>query len=280
MRNALAKRTDLVGDSQKQIESNDISIRYLPQPVAARRQRAASTTARIGLGRHAVRASGQAFRRRSSGQTQRGFFGALGDAFAGDFPDLELQLQVNYPIGASNAEANLARARLQNQQAQKQLRAPELQVATQIRDFARNVQTNTKRVEATRAARALAEKRLEAEEKKFQAGMTSSFLVFQAQRDLSQARNNELQAIIDYLKSVVDFETAQEAPLAGGGGGRGADHGGSATAAIQSAPVAQLHGCRNRGRPDRAPFLYDRAALVRSCRFTFGPHGTATSHLT
>jgi hypothetical protein len=48
--------------------------------------------------------------------------------------------------------------------------------------------------------------------------MTSSFLVFQAQRDLSQARNNELQAIIDYLKSVVDFQTAQDAPLAGGGG--------------------------------------------------------------
>ena len=48
--------------------------------------------------------------------------------------------------------------------------------------------------------------------------MTSSFLVFQAQRDLSQARNNELQAIIDYLKSVVDFETAQEVPLGGAGG--------------------------------------------------------------
>ena len=43
--------------------------------------------------------------------------------------------------------------------------------------------------------------------------MTSSFLVIQAQRDLSQARNSELQAIIDYLKSVVDYETAQLAPL-------------------------------------------------------------------
>jgi outer membrane protein TolC len=48
--------------------------------------------------------------------------------------------------------------------------------------------------------------------------MTSSFFVLQAQRDLSQARNQELQAIIDYLKSVVDFETAQQAPLGGGGG--------------------------------------------------------------
>jgi len=48
--------------------------------------------------------------------------------------------------------------------------------------------------------------------------MTTSFLVFQAQRDLNQARNNELQALLDYNKSVVDYETAQEAPIVGAGG--------------------------------------------------------------
>ena len=126
---------------------------------------------------------------------------------AATFPTWNFNVHGPYPIGRSNAEANLARARLQNQQSREADRSQELQVATQIRDFARHVQTNTKRVEATRSARALAEQRLEAEEKKFQAGMTSSFLVFQAQRDLNQARNNELQALIDYLKSVVDFQT-------------------------------------------------------------------------
>jgi aminopeptidase N len=43
--------------------------------------------------------------------------------------------------------------------------------------------------------------------------MTTNFFVLQAQRDLNQARNNELQALIDYLKSVVDFETSKVAPL-------------------------------------------------------------------
>jgi outer membrane protein TolC len=151
------------------------------------------------------------------GQTNRSFGTALGDAFASDFPTWSVGLQLNYPIGRSFAESNQARARLENSQAQKQLQSSELQVTTQIRDLARNVQTNGKRIEATRASRALAEKRLEAEEKKFQAGMTSSFLVIQAQRDLAQARNNELAATIDYLKSVVDYETSQEAPLSGGG---------------------------------------------------------------
>ena len=91
-------------------------------------------------------------------------------------------------------------------------------MTTQVRDVARHVNTNRKRVEATRASRALAERRLDAEQKKFAAGMSTNFLVFQAQRDLAPARNAELQAILDYNRSIVDFETVQDAPLNGGGG--------------------------------------------------------------
>jgi outer membrane protein len=214
VRNALAVRTDLAA-TRKQLEANDINIRFYRNQSMPDINALVNYSA-IGLAGTQFR-FGQGFPPPVESQTQRGFFGALGDAFTSDFPTWSVQLQVNYPIGASTAEANLARTRLQNTQTQKQLQSSELQVATQIRNFARNVQTNSKRVEATRASRALAEKRLEAEEKKFQAGMTSSFLVFQAQRDLNQARNNELQAIIDYLKSVVDYQTAQEAPLTSSG---------------------------------------------------------------
>jgi len=85
-----------------------------------------------------------------------------------------------------------------------------------VREAARQVQTNQKRVETTRAARSFAERRLEAEQRKFQAGTSTSFIVFQAQRDLAQSRNNELRAILDYAQSVVDLETVQEVPLNGG----------------------------------------------------------------
>jgi outer membrane protein len=216
VRNALAVRTDLV-TTRKQIEANDISIRYF------RNQSLPDVNAVVNYSAIGLAGTqfefGEGFPPPVRTQTQRGFGTALGDAFQSDFPTWSLQLQVNYPIGPSTAETNLARTRLQNAQTRKQLQSEELQVTTQIRDLARNVQTNTKRIEATRASRALAEKRLEAEEKKFQAGMSSSFLVIQAQRDLSQARNNELLATIDYLKSVVDYETAQQAPLTGGGSG-------------------------------------------------------------
>ena len=82
-----------------------------------------------------------------------------------------------------------------------------------VRDVARQVQTNQKRVEASRAARSLAERRLEAEEKKFAAGIQTTFFVFQAQRDLAQARSNFLRTAVDYAKSVVDLEAVQQAPL-------------------------------------------------------------------
>jgi outer membrane protein TolC len=127
-----------------------------------------------------------------------------------------VSLNVGYPIGTTQAEANLARSRLQNNQAATRLKNQQLQVTTQVRLQARNVQTNQQRVQSTRASRQLAERRLEAEQRKFQAGTSTSFLVFQAQRDLSQARNNELRAILDYYQSVVDFETVQEVPLGGG----------------------------------------------------------------
>ncbi len=216
VKNALSIRTDLI-TSRKQLEANDVSIRYLRNQSAPDVNALVNYSA-IGLA-GTQRLLTPTFPPQETGRNERGYFGALGDVFASDFPTWSLQLQVNYPIGSSNAEANLARARLQDSQARKQLEASELQVTAQIRDLGRNVQTNAQRVESTRASRALAEKRLEAEQKKFTAGMTSSFFVTQAQRDLSDARNRELRAIIDYLKSVIDFETAQQAPLSGGSGG-------------------------------------------------------------
>jgi outer membrane protein TolC len=86
-----------------------------------------------------------------------------------------------------------------------------------VRDVARNVQTNQLRLASTQATRTLMDRRLQAEQKKFAAGLSTNFLVFQAQRDLADAQYNELVALLDYNKSLVDLETVQEAPTAGSG---------------------------------------------------------------
>jgi HAE1 family hydrophobic/amphiphilic exporter-1 len=215
VRAALSQRTDLAS-SRKQIESNDVNIRFF------RNQTMPDVNASFNYFAQAIGGTafirGEGFPGPITGEVQKSYGSTLNTLFSGEFPTWTLGITISYPIGQANAEAALARARLQDQQARRQLQAQEMQVATQVREYARQVQTNAKRVEATRAARTLAERRLEAEEKKFQAGMTTSFLVFQAQRDLNQSRNNELQALLDYNRSAVDYETAQVAPLIGTGG--------------------------------------------------------------
>jgi outer membrane protein len=210
--NALKNRTDL-NQSRKQLETNDVNIRYFKNQSLPDVNASLTYFSQAIGGTSFIRDPNTGFPGQVVGQLEKSYGSTLGTMFSGDFPTWTLQMQVSYPIGQASAEASLARARLQDRQSRKQLQSQELLVATQIREYARQVQTNTKRVDATRSSRVLAERRLEAEEKKFQAGMTTSFLVFQAQRDLNQARNNELQALVDYVKSTVDFDAAQETPL-------------------------------------------------------------------
>jgi outer membrane protein TolC len=216
MRRALANRID-IKQAKNGLEHGDINLRYyrnqsLPDVSA----QLTYSSAAVGGVQLSPVTSLSALSDPSLHRgiiSQRGYGSVLGDAFTNAFPTWTLGVTISYPIGASTAETNLARTKLQYSQAETQLKNLELQVATQVRDVGRQVQTNQKRVDTTRAARELAERRLEAAEKKFAAGIETSFFVFQAQRDLSQERINEVRAISDYNKSLVDFEAVQEAPL-------------------------------------------------------------------
>ena len=224
VRNALDRRTDLQ-QTKKSMEATDVNIRFF------RNQTLPDVTANINYGLAALGGTRLPAGNNplaellglppqtETGPITKGYSSVLGDLLALNTPSWTASLNISYPIGRSQAEANLARTRLQQNQATTQLRNQQLQVTTQVRLQARNLQTNQQRVQSTQASRQLAERRLDAEQRKFTAGTSTSFQVFQAQRDLSQARNNELRAILDYNQSVVDFETVQEVPLGGGGGG-------------------------------------------------------------
>src|SRR5437764_12514375 len=97
------------------------------------------------------------------------------------------------------------------------MKGTESRAIQQIRNAAYQVEMNAKRIETTRAARELAEQRLDAERKRLDVGMSTSFLVIQAQRDLAQATTNELGSVLAYDLSLVDFEALQEAgPVSSG----------------------------------------------------------------
>jgi outer membrane protein TolC len=129
-----------------------------------------------------------------------------------DYPTWTAGLSVSYPVGRSAQDAALARARLEQQQAAERLKTVQGEVIRQVRDAALQVETQARRIVATRAARELAEQRLDAERKRFDVGMSTSFLVIQAQRDLAQAKTNELGATLAYDVALVNFEAVQQVP--------------------------------------------------------------------
>ncbi len=140
------------------------------------------------------------------------FSNVLNQLFSSTYPTWTAGVSVSYPLGQSVEEANFARAKLQRSQSDERLKSAEGRVIQQVRNAAWNIEMNGKRIETTRAARELAEQRLDAERKRFDVGMSTSFLVIQAQRDLAQAHTNELNAILAYDLSLVQFEAIQEAP--------------------------------------------------------------------
>jgi len=145
------------------------------------------------------------------------FGSVLNQLLSSNYPTWVFGVSVSYPIGQSTEEATYARSRLETAQAQQRAKSAQARVIQQVRDAGWKVDMNIKRLDTTRAGRELAEQRLDAEQKRFEVGISTSFLVIQAQRDLAQARTNELAAILAYDLSLVDFESLQQAGPAGTG---------------------------------------------------------------
>jgi outer membrane protein TolC len=217
VRHALDVRTDLQ-QSERTLQANDVTLRNLVnQQLPALDFSASYGLAGIG-GTQFIR-QGSGLGSAIIGQINSGYSAALDTLFDRAAPTWNLALTFSYPIGSSAADANAARARLQQQQTLAQRKQLELQVATEVTNAALQVQANMERYQAATVARELAEKRLEAEQSKFEVGMSTNFFVVQAQRDLADAQNAELRALLDYRKAQVDYERVQEAPASRGNGG-------------------------------------------------------------
>jgi outer membrane protein len=217
VRRALAERTDLI-NLRKNILSNDINIEYFKNQSMPALDLTASYGAQ-GLGGPELVRSGSGLDSPVGSVLPGGYTDALGILRRLDYPNWNFAVTLSYPVFASQATAQHARARLQRNQNQTRIRALEVQVAAEVTNAALTVQSNRQRVEAATAARELAQKRLEAEQSRFEVGMTTNFFVVQAQRDLRDAANVELRALADYRKSLVNFERAQQSPAGGGAGG-------------------------------------------------------------
>jgi outer membrane protein len=213
VRRALSERTDLA-IAKKNIEANDVTLKYLVDQMRPQADFSA-TYGLVGLGgsQYVFDPTQSGVNRTPIGSIPGGYTDALSSLFHTTYPRWTVALNLSYPLGVSAQEASVARARVQLNQVQAQTKQIELQVATDVTNAVLTAQSNTERVQAAQAARELAQKQLEAEQSKFEVGMSTNYNVIQSQRDLATAQNNELQAILNYRKSLVELERLQQTTL-------------------------------------------------------------------
>jgi outer membrane protein len=147
-----------------------------------------------------------------TGQRRRGFGSSLDQMLSHEYSTWSFGLRMSYPIGRSYEEAGAIRAGYERRQAAQRIASLQLDAAEAIRQAGRQVQSTAERIDAARAGATLAEQRLDTEQRRFEVGLSTSFLVTQAQRDLVQAQVNLLQATLDHQSSLVNFEAVQQAP--------------------------------------------------------------------
>ena len=214
VRIALENRTDIVS-ARKSLEKYDYTVQYTKNQLLPQVDLTAGYGAAGAGGTQLIR--DPAFGGPVVGTIPGGYGDALDEVFGRDYPTWSVGLQLSYAIPNRSQKASAAAARINKDQALASYRRLELLVAQEVRTAARGVESGFKRVASTQAARRLAAERLDAEEKKFAAGMSTNFLVTQAQRDLADQQVNELRAVADYRKSQINFQRVQEAGVSGSG---------------------------------------------------------------
>jgi len=120
---------------------------------------------------------------------------------------------ISFPIHNTTAKANLAGARIQEQQLQASYRSQDQAIEMDVRNAAQAVDTAQRRVVASRSARESAEQQLAGEQKLYEVGRSTTFLLLQRQSELTTARTNELQSQTDYNKALADLQRATASTL-------------------------------------------------------------------
>lgn len=137
-----------------------------------------------------------------------GYGQALGNIFRTDAPNYSVGLTIQFPLRNRTAEANLAGAKVIQEQIDAQTRSQEQIVVAEVRNSVQAVETGRQRVLTARRAVQNAEIQLEGERKLYEVGRSTQFLLFQRENALTNARNAEIRAETDYNKALADLQRA------------------------------------------------------------------------
>jgi outer membrane protein len=136
------------------------------------------------------------------------FGNAVEQIFRRDLPGWNIGVNVGIPVFNIGARAEARRSELEVQRVKLQGTQTKQNIAVDVRTTARAIDTASKEISASRAAREAAEQNLDAERKRYENGMTTNFQVLQVQQQLSDARARELQALVSYNQALAAYHRA------------------------------------------------------------------------
>lgn len=137
-----------------------------------------------------------------------GFNRSLANTFRSDAPNYQFGVTIEFPWGNRSAKAALAGSRITENQIETRIRQEEQLVMVEVRNAVQAVETARQRVLTARRARENAEDLLKGERALFDAGKSTTYLLFQRENSLANARNAEIRAETDYNKAIADLQRA------------------------------------------------------------------------
>ncbi len=146
-----------------------------------------------------------------------GFPQSLSNIFRTDAPNFSIGMTISFPLRNRTAKANLDGARIQQNQLEAQTRGREQAIIVEVRNAVQSVETTRQRVLTARRARENAEIQLDGEQKLYEAGRSNTFLLFQRENALTNARNAEIRAETDHNKAIADLQRATSTSLTANG---------------------------------------------------------------
>ena len=136
------------------------------------------------------------------------YTGTLSQLVDSTAPDKGVGLALTIPLRNRSAQATQIRSELEYRQAQMRLQQIENVVRIEVRNAQFTVQQNRAAVASAQAAVELAKQSLDAEQKKYALGASTTTLVLQNQTSLTQAQSNLVSALANYEKSHVELDRA------------------------------------------------------------------------
>jgi len=139
---------------------------------------------------------------------QGGYGKAWSNMLGQDNPTVRVGVRISLPLKNRTAKAELGESLAEGRRIDSVRAQTEQQIEVEVRNAIQRVHSVESSMAAAAAQRLAAEQQYTSEQRKFQAGMSTVFLVLQRQTDLVMARGRELETQTDLNKAIAEFQRA------------------------------------------------------------------------